>query len=387
MSTPTSFKPKSIQDDDLDTSNVFTPSPTSRNFSIPHLLSLRPATTRLQAHKKNLSLNSLPFVPREGRIITTVNDGEDQTVELTKTDSGLSTAPILAGSHDGNAELSWRKTSLITPTTPVFPALSGSILPPGDETPRPLESPRRKARPSPIQVPGVDRKLGERPLATSTGIISARRKLSLSGNPPSTAGMIGGDRKKASDAPKSAAANFAMARGIRTVTVRTVLPLSPTLQSPPSQTGLDSALYSASSRSEKSTAPFSTGQSSQGSANRRQSTTVRALGGPATAALRSSRTVEVDYLRNEMEKAMKEAGVSASQDDKAIVRSDSKRGLQVTSMPALNLSSLCSHPLQVLPYTWTHLYFATLPFYSRVFSFNHSAYRQFPAVSRFYRDI
>jgi hypothetical protein len=176
------------------------------------------------------------------------------------------------------------------------------------------ESPRRKARPSPIQVPlSPSRASGiERPIATSTGIISARRKLSLDPAPLTGApGIIGSEarRKRNSNShlppPKSAAANFAQQRGISTVTVRTTLPLSP-------HTGNDA------SPSPK------TGSSHAVSAVSAKSTEERGLGSPLkTSGLRTSRTVEVDYLRNEMEKAMRMAGAETTEPD-AEVRKDSE---------------------------------------------------------------
>ena len=172
-----------------------------------------------------------------------------------------------------------------------------------------IESPRRKARPSPIQVPASpsnDTRI-ERPIATSTGIISARRKLSLDPTPSTAApGIIGSEtrRKRTSHshlpAPKSAAANFAQQRGISTVTVRTALPLSP-------RTPTDG-----------SPSPRSVNAVSDSSA------ISPALASPLkTSGLKSSRTVEVDYLRNEMERAMRLAGVEST-DGETDVRKDSK---------------------------------------------------------------
>lgn len=171
-----------------------------------------------------------------------------------------------------------------------------------------IESPRRKARPSPIQVPLSPSSGGriERPIATSTGIISARRKLSLDPTPLTAApGVIGSEarRKRNSQShlppPKSAAANFAQQRGISTVTVRTALPLSPQDAVSSPRTGSPNVL-------------------SDGSA------VAPAPGSPLkTSGLKSSRTVEVDYLRNEMEKAMRLAGADSAEGE-ADVRKDSK---------------------------------------------------------------
>jgi hypothetical protein len=195
------------------------------------------------------------------------------------------------------------------------------------------ESPRRKARPSPIQVPlSPSRASGiERPIATSTGIISARRKLSLDPAPLTGApGIIGSEarRKRNSNShlppPKSAAANFAQQRGISTVTVRTTLPLSP-------HTGNDA------SPSPK------TGSSHAVSAVSAKSTEERGLGSPLkTSGLRTSRTVEVDYLRNEMEKAMRMAGAETTEPD-AEVRKDSE--LRATSLVAVCVLRMLTNSL------------------------------------------
>lgn len=195
------------------------------------------------------------------------------------------------------------------------------------------ESSRRKARPSPIQVPlSPSRASGiERPIATSTGIISARRKLSLDPAPLTGApGIIGSEarRKRNSNShlppPKSAAANFAQQRGISTVTVRTTLPLSP-------HTGNDA------SPSPK------TGSSHAVSAVSAKSTEERGLGSPLkTSGLRTSRTVEVDYLRNEMEKAMRMAGAETTEPD-AEVRKDSE--LRATSLVAVCVLRMLTNSL------------------------------------------
>jgi hypothetical protein len=222
------------------------------------------------------------------------------------------------------------------------------------------ESPRRKARPSPIQVPlSPSRGSGfERPIATSTGIISARRQLSLDPVPLTAApGIFGGEARRKRNStghlppPKSAAANFAQQRGISTVTVRTTLPRSP-------HTGNDDASSSPRIGSSHAVSVKSAEE--------------RGLGSPfKTSGSKTSRTVEVDYLRNEMEKAMRLADAESTYAE-ADVRKDSEphhsrhSPQDVISADTHPLRPFQSHPVQVLSHSRSHLHFSSLPFRPRV---------------------